>query len=175
VADLSKIIGYLLTIDHAEGKIMSALSDLQSEDAALTATIATVISEWAAALQAALANGDSAAIEQVVADMQADQASLVASVPASGANTVTVVSPGNLSSSIAAGAVDVTILATDSDATEEAGLVFSATGLPAGLTMDSAGEVSGLPTVTGVNNVVVTATDSTGATGSVSFTWTITV
>lgn len=53
-------------------------------------------------------------------------------------------------------------------------LAYSATNLPAGLTINAAtGLISGTPTTVGANNVTVTATDSTGASGSTQFTWTI--
>jgi large repetitive protein len=43
---------------------------------------------------------------------------------------------------------------------------FSATGLPAGLTMDSSGVISGTPTTATTATVVVTVTDSSGGNGS---------
>ncbi|KSB89962.1 hypothetical protein AS593_00360 [Caulobacter vibrioides] len=43
---------------------------------------------------------------------------------------------------------------------------FSATGLPAGLTMDSSGVISGVPTTATTATVVVTVTDSSGGNGS---------
>ncbi|UDF32539.1 UNVERIFIED_ORG: IPT/TIG domain-containing protein (plasmid) [Roseateles sp. XES5] len=43
---------------------------------------------------------------------------------------------------------------------------FSASGLPAGLSMDSAGVISGTPTTAGNATVVITATDSSGGYGS---------
>ncbi|MFC7647531.1 putative Ig domain-containing protein [Streptosporangium lutulentum] len=46
---------------------------------------------------------------------------------------------------------------------------WTATGLPAGLTLSSDGTVSGTPTSAGTASVTVTATDSTGATGSATF------
>ncbi|MEV6012678.1 M4 family metallopeptidase [Streptomyces sp. NPDC051976] len=53
-------------------------------------------------------------------------------------------------------------------------LTYSATGLPAGLSINaSSGLISGTPTATGTSNVTVTAKDSTNATGSASFTWTV--
>jgi uncharacterized protein (TIGR03437 family) len=54
---------------------------------------------------------------------------------------------------------------------------WSASGLPAGLTISSAGQISGTPTATGTSSsVVVTATDSTaGATASTTFSITVTV
>ncbi|MEV7415930.1 putative Ig domain-containing protein [Streptomyces sp. NPDC089919] len=52
---------------------------------------------------------------------------------------------------------------------------WSATGLPAGLGVDSSsGTVTGSPTSAGTSQVTLTATDATGAAGSVSFAWTVT-
>src|SRR5207302_129752 len=45
---------------------------------------------------------------------------------------------------------------------------FSATGLPAGLTMSTGGTISGTPTVNGTFNYTVTVTDSAGNTGTVN-------
>ena len=45
---------------------------------------------------------------------------------------------------------------------------FSATGLPAGLTMSSGGTISGTPTVSGTFNYTVTVKDSAGNTGTVN-------
>ena len=59
----------------------------------------------------------------------------------------------------------------------EAGATFtwSATGLPAGLSIaPSTGTVSGTPTTAGAYPVTFTATDNLGVSGSASFTWTIT-
>jgi Ricin-type beta-trefoil lectin domain/Putative Ig domain len=82
---------------------------------------------------------------------------------------VTVSSPGNQSSTIGAG-VSLQVHASSS-----AGLSLSyrASGLPSGLSMSSAGLISGAPSITaGTYGVKVTATDAAGtAAGSVSFTW----
>ncbi|TQM84747.1 subtilisin family serine protease [Saccharothrix saharensis] len=51
---------------------------------------------------------------------------------------------------------------------------FSATGLPAGLSISSSGLISGTPTTTGTYSVTVTATDSASRTGSTTFSWAIT-
>jgi hypothetical protein len=69
-------------------------------------------------------------------------------------------------------AASLQITATDSASRRT--LTYSATGLPAGLAISSTtGLISGTPTTAGSNSVTVTAKDTTGATGSASFTWTI--
>jgi hypothetical protein len=50
---------------------------------------------------------------------------------------------------------------------------WTATGLPPGLSISTAGLISGTPTVRGTYAVTATATDSVGASGSATFTWTI--
>ncbi len=85
-------------------------------------------------------------------------------------NTVTVTSPGNQSTT-AGTAVSLQISATDSASGQT--LSYTASGLPAGLSISSSGLISGTPTTTGSYSVTVTATDTTGASGSASFTWTI--
>ncbi|MGC1565097.1 MAG: putative Ig domain-containing protein [Trebonia sp.] len=86
------------------------------------------------------------------------------------ANTVTVSSPGD-QTTIAGTAVSLQIAAGDSAAGQA--LTYSATGLPAGLSISSSGLISGAPTTPGPYNVKVTATDGTGASGSATFTWTV--
>jgi GH25 family lysozyme M1 (1,4-beta-N-acetylmuramidase) len=50
---------------------------------------------------------------------------------------------------------------------------FTAAGLPAGLSMDSTGLITGWPSVPGTYHVTVSASDAFGGSGSISFTWTI--
>src|SRR4029077_18771480 len=88
-----------------------------------------------------------------------------------GGNTVTVTSPGNQTGTVGT-AVSLQIHATDS-ATGQT-LTYSATGLPAGLSISSSGLISGTPTTAATSSVTVTATDTTGAHGSASFSWVIT-
>ena len=86
-------------------------------------------------------------------------------------NTVTVTNPGNQTGTVGT-AVSLQISASDSASGQT--LTYSATGLPAGLSINSStGLITGTPTTAGSNNVTVTAKDTTGATGSASFTWTI--
>ncbi|MEY9963514.1 hypothetical protein ABIA33_001547 [Streptacidiphilus sp. MAP12-16] len=86
-----------------------------------------------------------------------------------GGNTVTVTSPGNQNSTVGS-AVSLQISGTDSGG---ASLSYTATGLPAGLSISSGGLISGTPTTAATSSVTVKATDSTGASGSASFSWTV--
>ncbi len=86
-----------------------------------------------------------------------------------GGNTVTVTNPGSQTGTVGT-AVSLQISATDSGG---ASLTYSASGLPAGLSISSSGLITGTPTTANTYSVTVTATDTTGATGSTSFTWTI--
>lgn len=54
-------------------------------------------------------------------------------------------------------------------------LTFSATGLPPGLRISTGGVVSGAPTATGTFTTTVTARDTSGASGSVTFAWVVTL
>jgi hypothetical protein len=87
------------------------------------------------------------------------------------ANTVTVTSPGNQSTAVGT-AVSLQVQASDSASGQT--LTYSATGLPAGLSINaSSGLITGTPTTAGTSSVTVTATDTTGASGSAAFTWTV--
>jgi len=86
-------------------------------------------------------------------------------------NTVTVTNPGSQTGTVGT-AASLQISATDSASGQT--LTYSATGLPAGLSISSAtGLISGTPTTAADDDVTVTAKDTTGATGSASFTWDI--
>ncbi|MFI0719198.1 putative Ig domain-containing protein [Streptomyces sp. NPDC021224] len=89
-----------------------------------------------------------------------------------GGNTVTVTSPGS-QSTVVGTAVSLQIHASDSASGQS--LTYSASGLPAGLSVNSStGLISGTPTTAGTSSVTVTASDSTGASGSASFSWAVT-
>ncbi|HEU5417258.1 MAG TPA: phospholipase D-like domain-containing protein [Streptosporangiaceae bacterium] len=93
-------------------------------------------------------------------------------VPSGGGGTgsVTVTNPGSQSGTVGT-AVSLQISASDTDGGT---LSYSATGLPAGLSISSAtGKITGTPTTAATSTVTVTATDSTGPAGSATFTWTI--
>ncbi|WP_406197322.1 putative Ig domain-containing protein [Kitasatospora sp. NBC_01560] len=85
-----------------------------------------------------------------------------------GSGAVTVTSPGNQSTALN-GAVNLQIAASGGTAP----LTFTATGLPTGLSISSAGKITGTATTAGTYNVTVTATDAANKTGTASFTWTV--
>lgn len=84
-------------------------------------------------------------------------------------NTITVTNP-NSQTIIIGQPVNLQIHATDSASTQT--LTYKASGLPAGLSINSStGLIFGTPIVTAVSTVTVT--DTSGISGSTSFTWTI--
>jgi hypothetical protein len=98
-------------------------------------------------------------------------ASFTWTINPAGGNTVTVTNPGNQTGTVGT-AVSLQIHATDSASGQT--LTYTATGLPAGLSINSStGLISGTPTTAGTSSVTVTAKDTTNASGSASFTWTI--
>ncbi len=102
-----------------------------------------------------------------------DSAAQVWNLPSGGTtgNTVTVSTPGNQTSTVGT-AASLQVSATDSASGQT--LTYSASGLPAGLSINSStGLISGTPTTAGTSSVTVTATDTTGAHGTASFSWTV--
>src|SRR5262249_9472798 len=88
-----------------------------------------------------------------------------------GGNTVTVTTPGAQTWTVGT-AASLQITATDSASGQT--LTYSATGLPAGLSINSAtGLISGTPTTNGTGSATVTARDTTGASGSATVSWTV--
>lgn len=87
-------------------------------------------------------------------------------------NTVTVTNPGAQTTQLGA-AVSKALTATDSNPAITT-FTWGAAGLPPGLAISaSSGTITGIPTAVGSYSVAVTATDSTGSSGTASFTWTI--
>ncbi|MCC8243640.1 S8 family peptidase [Saccharothrix luteola] len=80
-----------------------------------------------------------------------------------------VTNPGN-QSTVVGTAVSLQLSASGGTAP----YTFTATGLPAGLSISSSGLITGTPTATGTSSVTVTATDSASRTGSTTFSWTVT-
>ena len=90
---------------------------------------------------------------------------------ASAPSPVTVDNPGNQSSLVSSNA---SLQITANDSTSGQTLTYRATGLPAGLSIDSSsGLISGQPTTAGTSVVTVIAKDGNGAAGSTSFEWSV--
>jgi hypothetical protein len=88
--------------------------------------------------------------------------------PANASPVVT--NPGNQSSRIGV-ALSLSIVATDANGDT---LTYSATGLPAGLSINpTTGLIAGTPTTAQTASVIVTANDGHGGAGSATFTWTV--
>jgi hypothetical protein len=86
-------------------------------------------------------------------------------------NTVTVTNPGNQTGTVG---TPVSLQISASDSAPGQTLTYSATGLPTGLSINAtSGLITGTPTTAANYTPTVTATDSTGASGSASFTWDI--
>ncbi|MFB8207462.1 M4 family metallopeptidase [Streptomyces sp. NPDC056010] len=81
-----------------------------------------------------------------------------------------VTNPGNQTTAVGT-AVSLQIQASDPGGSA---LTYSASGLPAGLSVNaSTGRVTGTPTTAGTSSVTVTAKNTAGATGTAAFTWTV--
>jgi hypothetical protein len=85
---------------------------------------------------------------------------------------VTVGNPGDQTST--AGVTIGTLQLSASSSAGDSITSYTATGLPAGLSISSAGAITGTPSTAGSYSVTVTATDSIGTEGSTSFEWTVT-
>jgi beta-glucosidase len=83
--------------------------------------------------------------------------------------TVTLTNPHGMSSPVKA-PVSLTVAAQSTAGS----VTYTATGLPAGLTISPSGVVSGAATSAGTSTVTVTATAASGASASASFVWTTT-
>ena len=98
------------------------------------------------------------------------EAAFNADFTGSGAGKVAIFSPGPQTTAVG-GSV---YLQTQGEDTATGALSYAATGLPKGLSISSStGVISGTATTAGTSTVTVTGKDSTGPTGSATFTWTV--
>lgn len=117
---------------------------------------------------AIVADGNQAAgTSDTITDIVYDGETLV-----SGPDTVTVTNPGAETGTVGT-AISVLDIAASSNKGDQIAS-YAATGLPAGLSVDtSTGAITGTPTTAGTYHVTISATDNGGTTGTASFTWTI--
>ncbi|MET8629133.1 RICIN domain-containing protein [Kitasatospora sp. NPDC004669] len=99
----------------------------------------------------------------------ADEQTLAFTPAGKAPETVVLTGPGDQSGTVGK-AASVQLSATDNAGKP---LTFSATGLPAGLSVSPSGLISGTPTAAGVATVTVTASSGT-ASASTSLTWSVT-
>jgi hypothetical protein len=115
-----------------------------------------------------VADGDQAAgTSDTITGISYDSETVV-----SGLDVVTVTSPGSQTGTVGTAISSLQIKASSSKGDGIAS--YSATGLPAGLSINaSTGAITGTPTTAGNYAVTVTVTDNGGTKGSVSFGWLI--
>ena len=88
-------------------------------------------------------------------------------------NTISVTNPGAQHSTVGS-PVTLAIVASDSNSFLNSTLVYTASGLPAGLGINaSTGHITGTPSTPATSAVTVTVTDSTGAFGTAGFAWVV--
>jgi len=86
-------------------------------------------------------------------------------------NTVTVTNPGSQTGTVGTAK---TLQVSASDSASGQTLTYSATGLPAGMSINaSTGLISGTPATASTYSTTVTAKDTTNAAGTATFSWTI--
>ncbi|HEX4724531.1 MAG TPA: putative Ig domain-containing protein [Pseudonocardiaceae bacterium] len=93
---------------------------------------------------------------------------LTALTPGTGGTALSANNPGNQTGTVGT-AVSLTLSASGGTAP----YTWTATGLPTGLSISSAGVISGTPSAAGTFSVTATVHDSASATASTSFSWTI--
>jgi beta-glucosidase len=84
---------------------------------------------------------------------------------------VTITNPGPQEG--VAGVASASLAVHAADTTSGQTPTFTASGLPAGVSISSSGTLSGTPTTAGTSTVTVTAKDGNGAQASASFVWTV--
>jgi Ricin-type beta-trefoil lectin domain/Putative Ig domain len=112
--------------------------------------------------------GQAAGTSDTITDVSYDGETLAA-----GADVVTVTDPGTQTSTVgtAITALDMSASSSKGDAIAS----WSATGLPAGLSIDTTtGAITGTPTTAGSYAPTVTATDNGGTSGTTTFAWNVT-
>jgi subtilase family serine protease len=161
-------------LSYAEGSTISPLQLTASAGTGLTYT-ATGLPIGLSLSSAGVLSGEPTscpASTPTVTARDANNATGTLSLPItiSGQTAITVTAPASQSWSEGSAISNLTVHATECSGQTDS---FSATGLPTGVTISSAGVISGTPTVTGSGTATITAQDGSGASGSANFSYNI--
>ncbi|MFN7011388.1 MAG: Ig-like domain repeat protein [Allorhizobium sp.] len=173
VSDSNPLIGATVTLTASLTDAVSPTGSVTFKDGSTVLGAETLSGGSASLAVSSLSAGShsiTAAFDGDTANERATSAAITINVEL----PTLVLSPsgGTLSSGTVASAYTASV--TASEGTAPYSFAVTAGSLPDGLTLSSAGTLSGTPTTAGASSFTITATDSNGATGSASYSLTVT-
>lgn len=168
----------LATPAAASGKVGAAFSDhltaTSSSSLALTYAATPLpagvaLSSTTGVLSGTPTTAGSTTVRVTVTDTSGATASTSFVITVAPKNVITITGSSTLTGAVGT-PVHVTLAATDSG---KVPVSFSGVSLPKGVTISSAGVISGTPTVSGTSHATITAADATGVTATLSVTFTV--
>lgn len=172
-SDSNPLIGATVTLTASLTDAVSPTGSVTFKDGS-TILGAETLSGGSASLSVSSLSAGSHSITAVFDGDTANESATSAAITISVGLPTLVLSPsgGTLSSGTVATAYSASVSA--SEGTAPYSFEVTAGSLPDGLSLSSTGTVSGTPTTAGASNFTITATDSNGATGSASYSLTVT-